>query len=118
TGYSTVLLWRNMPSRCVGAITPNLSLMYHRQVKVIDIFLARVILEGMGATISFVTLTIVFVAAGFMNPPEDITQVFAGWILIAWFGAGLGILAGALAEVSEFVEKLWHPLTYLLFPLS
>lgn len=118
TGYSTVLLWRNMPSRCVGAITPNLSLMYHRQVKVIDIFLARVILEGMGASISFVVLTLTFMAAGIMKAPEDVQQVFLGWMLIAWFGSALGILAGALAEVSEFVEKLWHPLTYLLFPLS
>ncbi len=31
TGYSTVLLWRNMPSRCVGALGPNHSLMFHRQ---------------------------------------------------------------------------------------
>src|SRR3954468_3184908 len=30
TGYSSVLLWRNMPARCIGAIEPNLSLMYHR----------------------------------------------------------------------------------------
>src|SRR6188768_1400084 len=25
TGYSSVLLWRNMPHRCIGAISPNLS---------------------------------------------------------------------------------------------
>ena len=37
TGYSSVLLWRNMPARCVGAIEPNLALMYHRNVKVFDI---------------------------------------------------------------------------------
>ncbi len=33
TGYSSVLLWRNMPFRCIGAIEPNLSLMYHRNVR-------------------------------------------------------------------------------------
>src|SRR5512139_3637515 len=37
TGYSSVLLWRNMPARCINAIYPNLSLMYHRNVRVIDI---------------------------------------------------------------------------------
>ena len=30
TGYSGVLLWRNMPTRCVLAIDPNLGLLYHR----------------------------------------------------------------------------------------
>src|SRR6476619_6676710 len=38
TGYSTVLLWRNMPNRCVGAVSPNSALMYHRNVRVIDIY--------------------------------------------------------------------------------
>ena len=37
TGYSSVLLWRNMPGRCIGAIAPNLSLLYHRNVRPIDI---------------------------------------------------------------------------------
>jgi ABC-type polysaccharide/polyol phosphate export permease len=97
TGYSTVLLWRNMPGRCIGSIAPNLALMYHRHVKVIDIFAARLLLEGAGATISFVMLA---------------------WLLLAWFGCSLAMLMGALSEQSETIEKLWHPASYLLFPLS
>src|SRR5690348_16705535 len=46
TGYSSVLLWRNMPSRTIGALGPNLSLLYHRNVRPIDIYLARLLLEG------------------------------------------------------------------------
>src|SRR5512136_516731 len=46
TGYSSVLLWRNMPGRCVSAIEPNLALLYHRNVKIIDVFAARLILEA------------------------------------------------------------------------
>lgn len=118
TGYSTVLLWRNMPSRCVMAILPNLSLMYHRQVKVIDIYLARLLLEAAGATSSFVMLTIVFSFMGMMAPPEDVIEVIAAWLLLMWFGAALAILIGALSEQYEIVDKLWHPLAYLSFPLS
>ncbi|NIJ38696.1 ABC-2 type transport system permease protein/capsular polysaccharide transport system permease protein [Sphingopyxis panaciterrae] len=118
TGYSTVLLWRNMPARCIGAIEPNLALMYHRNVKVIDIFLARLLLEGGGATISFVTLSLFYIYIGWLDPPEDALTVIAGWLLIAWFGASLAMLLGALAEKNEIVERLWHPASYLLFPLS
>ncbi len=118
TGYSSVLLWRNMPSRCIGAIEPNLALMYHRNVKVIDIFAARVLLEAMGATISFVTLSLFYIYIGWLEPPQDVLTVVAGWLLIAWFGASLAMLLGALAEKSELVERLWHPAAYLLFPLS
>lgn len=118
TGYSTVLLWRNMPGRCSGAIEPNLSLMYHRHVKVIDIFTARILLEIAGATASFITLGIVFTAIGWIKPPEDILKIMFGWFMLAWFGAALGLLVGALSERTEIIEKLWHPTSYLLFPLS
>lgn len=118
TGYSSVLLWRNMPGRTIGAIEPNLSLMYHRNVKVMDIFLARLILETAGATISFVVLSIIFIAMGLIAPPEDVLTVTVGWFMLAWFGFSLAVFLGALSEEYEFVEKLWHPSAYLLFPLS
>ena len=118
TGYSTVLLWRNMPSRCVGSIAPNSALMYHRNVRVIDIFLSRIALEAIGATMSFVTLSILFIGLEWMSPPEDPLKVVQGWLITAWFGGALAMLLGSWAEKSEVVEKLWHPAAYLLFPLS
>lgn len=118
TGYSAVLLWRNMPSRTIGAVEPNLALMYHRNVKVMDIFLSRLILEAAGATISFVVLSIVFIAMGLIEPPEDVLSVTVGWFMLAWFGFALAVFLGALQEDYQIIEKLWHPSAYLLFPLS
>jgi ABC-2 type transport system permease protein/capsular polysaccharide transport system permease protein len=118
TGYSSVLLWRNMTSRCIGALTPNLSLLYHRNVRPIDVFASRLLLEGAGATMSFVFLVIVFGFIGWLQMPEDVLQVLAAWILLWWFGSSLAVFLGAFSETSETVEKLWHPFSYLLFPLS
>jgi ABC-type polysaccharide/polyol phosphate export permease len=118
SGYSSVLLWRNMPSRCIMAIEPNLSLMYHRYVKVIDIFLARLLLEGAGATLSFIFLTLFFSYMDWMELPEDVLKVAFGWIMLAWFGCALAIFLGCLAEETELVEKLWHPVSYFLLPVS
>lgn len=118
TGYSSVLLWRNMPFRCIGAIPANLSLMYHRNVRALDIYLARLLLEAAGATMSFVFLTLFFYFVGWMSPPEDVLQVAFGWFMLTWFGFSLALLLGALSLSSELVEKLWHPASYLLFPLS
>lgn len=118
TGYSSVLLWRNMPGRCIGAIGPNLALMYHRHVKVIDIFASRLLLEASGATISFAVLSMFFSATGWIQPPEDIGKVLFAWFMLTWFGFSLALLLGALSEQSEIVEKLWGPASYLLFPLS
>lgn len=118
TGYSSVLLWRNMPSRCTAAIEPNLALMYHRQVKVMDIFASRILLEIAGATTSFVVLGLTFYSVGWMNPPEDIIKILIGWFMLVWFGASLALTVGSLSCRTEVVEKLWHPSSYLLFPLS
>jgi ABC-type polysaccharide/polyol phosphate export permease len=118
TGYSSVLLWRNMTSRAIGSITPNLALMYHRNVKVMDIFAARLLLEVAGATISFAMLSIFFISIGWIKPPEDFLKVIAAWLVLAWFGSSLAVFLGALSERYEVIEKLWHPASYLLFPLS
>ncbi|MBA3669033.1 MAG: ABC transporter permease [Sphingomonas sp.] len=118
TGYSSVLLWRNMPARCIGALAPNLSLLYHRNVRPIDIYIARLLLEAAGATMSFTFLTLFFGFIGWLEMPEDVLQVAAGWAMLAWFGVSLALMLGAVSEQSETIEKLWHPTSYLLFPLS
>lgn len=118
TGYSSVLLWRSMPSRCISALEPNLPLLYHRNVRLLDVFLARIGLEGVGTTISFVGLILVFWGLEWLAPPEDVLKVAGAWLMLAWFGAGLALMLGALSGTSELIEKLWHPAAYLLFPLS
>lgn len=118
TGYSSVLLWRNMPARCIGAIEPNLALMYHRNVKAIDIYLARLLLEAGGATISFITLSLFYIYVEWMEPPDDVLKVVAGWLMLAWFGGGLAMFLGAVGEKTELVERFWHPASYIMFPLS
>lgn len=118
TGYSSVLVWRNMPSRLVDSIQPNLSLMYHRNVRIIDIFVGRLLLEGISVATSFLALTIVFASIGWLNPPEDPLKVVVGWLMLAWWGSGLGMFVGALSHRSELIDKFWHPIQYLLFPLS
>lgn len=118
TGYSSVLLWRNGSSRCAKAIEPNLSLLYHRNVRVIDVFAARLILEIGGSTISLMVISLAFMAIGWMPAPVDILKMMVAWFLLAWFAVSLGLIVGALSERSEMFERIWHTFMYLLFPLS
>jgi ABC-type polysaccharide/polyol phosphate export permease len=118
TGYSSLLMWRNMPGRCVGAVRSNMSLLFHRQVTVVDIYTARVLLEFMAASTSFVVLGIILYSLDWLTPPEDALQVLGGWLLLGWFGAGLALTVAGLSEKFEIVAKLWPPLSYFLMPLS
>ncbi len=118
TGYSTVLLWRNMPNRVTKAVTANLGLMYHRNVRVIDLFISRMGLEFVSVSSSFIFLTVIFWLTGFLDPPENLIGLTFAWFITTWFGMSLALFLGALGEKSELIEKIWHPLAYLLFPLS
>lgn len=118
TGYSSLLMWRSMPSRLTGALKSNMSLLYHRQVTVMDVYTARVLLEFMATSTSFVVLGVVLWAMDWLTPPEDVLQVLEGWLLLGWFGAGLGFTVAGLAERYEFVGKLWPPIAYFMMPLS
>ena len=78
TGYSTVLLWRNTMNRCGNAVEPNRALLHHRNVRIIDLFAARLLLEVAGATISFIALACLMIAVGAMSAPDDILKMIAG----------------------------------------
>jgi ABC-type polysaccharide/polyol phosphate export permease len=118
TGYSSVLLWRNTVSQCTGAIQSNLNLLFHRNVKVVDVMLARGLLEVGGATAAFVVLSLAVIGLGGMSAPGDPLLVIAGWMMLAWFGLALALVVGSATAFSDLVARLWNPLGYVLFPLS
>ncbi|NPC57185.1 ABC transporter permease [Caenimonas soli] len=118
TGYSSVLLWRNCANRCSTAVNPNLGLMYHRNVRPIDVFLARIILEIAGATATATFLTILFAATGFMELPHDLGLAVVGWLFLAWLGGAIGLVVGCFSEHSDVADRLWHAFAYLFFPFS
>jgi len=118
TGYSSVLMWRNSVNRCNAGIQSNFNLLYHRNVRVLDVFVTRILLEMAGATASFLVLATFFTAIEWMELPADPLLVVSGWLMLAWFGAALAVLVGAASAYSELVDRIWHPTAYLLFPLS
>jgi len=118
TGYSTILLWRNTINRCGNALDPNRTLLHHRNVRVVDFFIARIILEVTGTTVSFIFLTFLMVLLGFTKMPYDFFELFMAWILMAWFAAGAALLLGAAGAMSETVDRIWHVASYLFMPFS
>ncbi|WP_042337719.1 ABC transporter permease [Paraburkholderia ferrariae] len=118
TSYSTVLVWRNTIGRCTMAIVPNMSLLVHRNVRPIDFFIARIVLEIAGASLSAFAMLSIFIALGVIPPPVDVLTMIKGWLILCWYAAALGFLIGGLSEYSDLVERLWHPIAYFQLPLS
>lgn len=114
TGYSALLLWRNAVSRSIGAVKSNTALLFHRQVTIMDIFIARALLELIAITTTLAGLTIALWAFGWLTLPEDVLQFLYGWFLLAWFSTGLALTIGGLSEKADVVGRLWSPFSYIL----
>ena len=80
TGYIPLVLFRSTISRAVSSFTANGGLMYHRQIKVLDILLVRFLIELMGHMMAYLFIALVLGAFGLFPMPYDIGFLVLGWI--------------------------------------
>ncbi|MGV3580232.1 ABC transporter permease [Brevundimonas sp.] len=118
TGYMSLLIYRHMMSFSMGALNANIGLMYHRQVGIMHIFLARNLMEFAGGTVAFVVVYVALLAMGQVNLPSDWLLLYTGWFLVGWTGLGLALLFAGLAIRYEIMERLVPFLSYSMIPLS
>jgi ABC-type polysaccharide/polyol phosphate export permease len=118
TGYTPFLLYRHMVGHSIHCIEHNQNVLYHRQVKFLDLFLGNYILEVAGIVMAFSVGCLIFIAAGMLFAPKNPALLLAGWFYAIWFSAALALLVGALSPLTTLVEKLYNPLSYLSLPLS
>ncbi|EFM89241.1 capsule polysaccharide export inner-membrane protein [Actinobacillus pleuropneumoniae] len=118
TGYPMAMMWRNVSNRAIGSISANLSLLYHRNVRVLDTIFARMLLEVAGATVAQIIITAVLVFIGWIDPPKDVFYMVLAWTLMAFFAFGLGLIICSLAQKIEVFGKIWNTLSFVLLPLS
>ena len=118
SGYGTILMWRNTIGRSGNAVEPNRALLHHRNVRIIDLFAARIVLEVTGASVSFLILFTFFMAIGKMAPPDDVLKMLLAWFLLSWFSVGMALIVGSIATFSEPFERFWHVFAYLYLPAS
>ncbi|MGQ8821044.1 ABC transporter permease [Bibersteinia trehalosi] len=118
TGYPIAMMWRNTSNRTIGAISGNLSLLYHRNVRVLDTIITRVLLEVAGASIAQILIMALFILIGWIDMPQDALYMIFAWLLMALFALGLGLIICSIAQKFEMFGKLWGTLSFLMLPLS
>ena len=118
TGYPMAMMWRNASNRAIGAISGNMSLLYHRNVRVLDTILARVLLEVAGATIAQIAIMAILLAMRWIEWPADIFYMLLAWLLMALFALGLGLVICSIAFKFDAFGKLWGTFSFVMLPLS
>jgi len=118
TGYIPLTMFRHSVARAVGVFSANSSLMYHRQIKVLDFILVRFLIEVIGGMMAFCFIGLVLHALELMPIPQKPAYLLAGWGLYCLFVFGLSLVLAPLSERSEVLEKLIPVVTYIMIPIS
>jgi capsular polysaccharide transport system permease protein len=115
--YLPYFTFRAIIGRAPGTLKANMSLLYHSRIKLLDVVLARHLLEG-AAVFTVMALIVIGVAIYGDIMPSSIPQLVLGLTLLFLLANGLGLMAAALAAISTVAEKLIQPLVYLSLPFS
>jgi capsular polysaccharide transport system permease protein len=117
-GYGLFIMFRSMVSRAETMLEANRPLLNHRQVTILDMAVARALLELASTAVVLVLLLGGAWLVGLANPPADIVQVAGAVLLLGWFSFAVSLLVIALGHESPMAGRLVHPLLYLSMPLS
>lgn len=118
TGYMCLLLLRHQITLSLSALQANIGLLHHRDIAILHLYIARNILEFLGATAAFVVVYAVLMALGQVQGPASLLLLYGGWFLLAFMAMGLAMIFAALAIRFEVMERIVPLFTYILIPMS
>ncbi len=118
TGYTMITLWRHLVSHMVHAMTHNAGLMFHRNVRMLDVLTAHVILESLGGLAAFFIAYVPLYMWGAVPRIHDPLLLIGGWAILTWLGFGFGLVLAGLSELSEAVGRFIPAVMYISIPAT
>ncbi|MGE0698339.1 MAG: ABC transporter permease [Hyphomicrobiaceae bacterium] len=118
TGYMPLTMWRHTSNTGVFMFRKSMSMLYHRNITLLDVWLARMALEGIGTTAALTAVSSVLLAADVIAPVQKPGHVVAAWLLLWWLGSAVALITACVTELNEMSERLIQPMQYMLVPLS
>lgn len=117
-GYTIFIMFRGIVNRSEGAIEGNAPLLFHRMVTVLDITVARGLLEAAGTLLSFMVLFSLCLLLGYADLPARPLALFAGIGLVFWISLAVSMIITGGTHDRRLLGRLTHPFTYFMIPLS
>ena len=118
SGYIPLTLFRHAVGRSTKVFSVNGSLLYHRQIKILDFIFVRFLIEVIGTMMAFVFIAIVLIALNQFPFPADFGALIWGWALYCAFTFSLCLVLAPLSELSDVLEKLMPVTIYLSIPFN
>jgi capsular polysaccharide transport system permease protein len=117
-GYTSFILFRSIVSRSEGVLEGNRPLLYHRQVTLLDMLVARSLLESGSNLLAFGLLISAAIVFGYAQVPARPLAMIGGYLLMAWFSFAVSLIVCPMVHASHVAARLLHPILYLVLPAS
>ncbi|PVZ70253.1 ABC transporter permease [Pelagibaculum spongiae] len=125
TGIGPFLFFSKLFSLGFGAIEGNRSLFVYRQVRPINTFVARFIMELMLFVIGIPLITAILWFCGYQFPLGNILEAILAWVLLFIFSFGLSLVAGCigyrsrdLTSIAGVIQRPLYFISGIFFSLS
>jgi capsular polysaccharide transport system permease protein len=118
SGYMMITLWRHMTGKAVRFMRQNAGLLFHRNIRPLDILIARGVLETIAILAAFFIAWVPLTLLGVIEPMSDYLAFMAGYLLQAWFSFAFGLIITSLSEMWDPVEQFVPPLLYITLPFT
>lgn len=118
SGYIPLTMFRHAVMRSLKVFSVNGSLMYHRQIKVLDFIFVRFLIEMIGSMMAYLFIALVLMAFNEFPIPADFGALIGGWLLYALFTFSICLILAPVSEMSEVAERFLPVVTYIMIPFS
>ena len=118
SGYIPLVMFRSTISRAVRAFSANSSLLYHRQVTILDLITVRFLVEFIGSMMAYFLVGVLLMLVGLFPMPANLGLLLFGFFLYGFFTFSVALILAPLSEVSDTIEKFVPVTIYLMVPFS
>lgn len=118
SGYITYIVFRNNVNRASGMIESNKPLLFHKNVTLLDLSVARVLLDMIATMGAMILILGAYILVGLAPFPDRPWLILAGLALMSWLSLGFALLISGASQFSPIIERFVHPTTYLILPFS
>ncbi|MDR3494359.1 MAG: ABC transporter permease [Ancalomicrobiaceae bacterium] len=118
SGYSMLTLWRHVSGSSAHALRESSGLLFHSNIRLLDILIARCALESLGGFAAFCVAYLPLNLLGYVETIDDPLLLVGGWLFMTWFAFGFGLAIAGLCQMFEVIEHFVPPLLYLTLPVT
>ena len=118
TGYCSLTMWRHVVGRSIRSVSQRAELLYHVNIKPLDLLLAFCLLEVLGTFTAFILAYIPLALFEVVYPVRDPLLMAGGFFFLGWFSTSVAMIFAGLSERYEVMEKFIPASLYVSIPLT